>query len=136
MWEFLLLCLVFETKHLLADFVVQTKYMLGKFNAVGWAGPLAAHCGLHAGMTLVIALWFNPALWWLAALDFAIHFAMDWFKASPRMLGRYKYLCPSEHATASAEQKRADKLFWVTLGFDQYIHHLTNFLIVALLITL
>jgi hypothetical protein len=136
MWELILLCLVFETKHLIADFVFQTKYMLGKFNATGWTGPLAAHCGVHAVATLVIMLWFSPALWWLVLVDFAIHFALDWIKANPKLLGRYKMLGPRDHATATLEQKRGDKLFWLLLGIDQYAHRLTNFLLIVLLLTL
>ncbi len=74
----------------------------------------------------------------LSLLDFAIHFAMDRIKAlQPRMLGRCAEESRSHEAwpTATDEQKRGNKLFWLSLGFDQYVHHLTNLLIAWILIS-
>lgn len=135
-WKLLVLWLVFDTKHYLADFVFQNKYMLGKFNPTGWVKPLAAHCLVHATFTLAICLVVNPSLSWLAVVDFVVHFIMDRIKASPKLLGRFKSLCPNEFATATPEQKRHDRYFWLALGFDQYVHHLTNLGIAAALMLL
>ena len=63
-------------------------------------------------MTLAAVLYYNPACWWLAALDFGIHFTMDRLKAGPRYLGRF-------HDVRS-------KAYWVSFGIDQMIHHLTH----------
>lgn len=120
-WLFLLLVL-FQVKHFLADYVFQNVYMLQKSRA-GWdfAPPLAIHCGVHAAMTLAIVLWWNPACWWLAILDFAVHFTMDRIKAGPRYLGRFSDL--------------TSKSYWVAFGFDQMVHHLTHIYIIWVLYT-
>lgn len=131
----LLLWLAFDLKHFIADFVLQNNYMQGKFRQTGWALPLALHCLMHALCTLAIVCFINPSMWWLSLLDFAIHFTMDRIKSSPRMLGRYKSLCPHDMPTATAQQKRDNKIFWLSLGFDQYVHHLTNLLIAWILIS-
>lgn len=130
----LLLWLAFDLKHFIADFVLQNEYMQGKFRQTGWAAPLALHCLMHALCTLAIVCFVNPSMWWLALLDFTIHFTMDRIKASPRMMGRYKNLCSHDMPTATAEQKRSMKMYWLSLGFDQYVHHLTNLLIAWLLV--
>lgn len=133
----LLLWLVFETKHYIADYVWQTEYMLRKFLPTGWERPLAAHCLVHAGLTLAICLFVNPALAvGLALLDFVVHFAMDRVKASPRLLGRYKSLCASEFKDASKRQMRDNRRYWLAMGFDQYVHHVTNLAIVAILVSI
>jgi len=128
-----LLLLVFETKHLFADYLLQGEYMLGKFRRQGWVRPLAAHCAVHALMTLAICLVVRPELFWLAAVDFGIHFVMDRVKASPDLLGRYKALSAREMPTATAEERRGNRYFWWSLGFDQYVHQLTSLAIVACL---
>ena len=131
--QIIMLLLSFETKHLFADFFLQGEYMLGKFRRHGWALPLAAHCGVHAVITLAICLLVRPELFWLAGADFAIHFVMDRVKASPDLLGRYKALSAREMAAATPEERRGNKFFWWSLGFDQYIHQLTSLAIVACL---
>lgn len=117
------LLILFQLKHFLADYPLQGKYMLGKFKDSGWVAPLSAHCGVHAFFTLCISLalvsWEYAIA--LACFDFVVHFIMDRVKASPRLLGRY----------APTESK-----FWYALGFDQMVHHLTHYAIVAILIHL
>lgn len=130
-----LLWLAFDLKHFIADFVLQNDYMQGKFRENGWAAPLALHCSMHAFCTLAIVCFIAPSMWWLSLVDFVIHFVMDRIKASPRMLGRYKNLCQHELPAATAEQKKHMKLYWLSMGFDQYIHHLTNLLIAWILVS-
>jgi hypothetical protein len=110
---FLWLLIFFQFKHFFADYVLQNVWMLQKSRA-GWdfVAPLAIHCGVHAALTLAVALYVNSNFWWLAVLDFAVHFTMDRIKAGPRYLGRF-------HDPHS-------KAFWVAFGFDQMIHHLTH----------
>ncbi len=92
--------------------------------------------------------------------DFCVHFAMDRVKASPDLLGRYKALSGKEYGVAtrlarpiplSAENRlsseefwdrveakqqiRGNRLFWLSLGFDQMTHHLTHYAIIAFLVT-
>ncbi len=120
-YTFLLLT-IYQVKHFIADFPLQREYMLRKTRA-GWdfAPPLAVHCAVHAMLTLIIIGIFAPTLWWLAMLDFVVHFIMDRIKSGPKYLGRYNNL----HKPA----------FWSCLGFDQMVHHLTHFYIVFELVT-
>lgn len=119
-----LLLVIFQLKHLVADYFLQGKYMLGKFRP-GWdfLGPLLAHVGVHGAFTLAIALAFGAG--WLAPLlalgDMAVHFTMDRIKAGPKYLGRFK-----------PDQKQ----FWWSLGVDQSIHHLTHYWLIWMLIFL
>lgn len=113
----LLLLFVFEAKHWLADFLLQTRYMLGKF-AADWSFvvPLTAHVSVHTTMTMAICWVVDPALWPLAVFDGVSHFVIDRIKAGPRWLGRF-----DNPRTAA---------FWWALGADQAAHHLVHYYIV------
>jgi hypothetical protein len=118
-WMMALLAIVMATKHYIADFLFQTKWIAhGKECARGWFMPLLTHVLGHAALTLAIALVVAPRLWWLALADFAIHFVIDRGKG---------LLCRSAHLGPD------DKTFWLLLGFDQYLHQITNILIAAAL---
>ena len=144
---------VFQIKHFLADYPLQTPYMLGKFQSgIGFVKPLAAHCGVHAAFTFMIVMMWNAEEYdrltvalLLAGFDFVIHFVMDRIKASPDMMGHWKALSASEYrqtVTAGAHWKkgairelaelklRHNKYFWWALGFDQMVHHLTDYVII------
>lgn len=87
----------------------------------------------------------------LAAIDFSVHFLMDRVKASPRLMGRWKALSRSEYLEVQETLDRADtsfevaadmeryqrgnKFFWWALGFDQMVHHLTHYYVIAVLLT-
>lgn len=117
-----ILMVVFQIKHFLADYPLQFPYMLRKFSPKwDFVLPLTLHCGVHAFFTLVICLILQPALWWLAILDFGVHFVMDRLKSGPRYLGRFNDM-----------QKSG---YWIAFGFDQLIHHLTHIYIVWVLVT-
>ncbi|WP_457108560.1 DUF3307 domain-containing protein [Methylobacterium sp. P5_C11] len=109
---FALLVFAFEVKHLAADFFFQTNWMAqGKQRPSGWLAPLCAHTGLHGLGTLLIALAVQPALWWLALVDFAIHTAIDRGKA---LAGQRMRLPPT------------DARFWWLVGIDQFLHQVTH----------
>ena len=114
------LIIFFQVKHFIADFVLQNVWMLQK-SRPSWdfALPLAIHCGVHALATLAVVLWLAPSLWWLAILDFVVHFVMDRIKAGPRYLGRFTDV--------------RGKAFWVSFGLDQMVHHLTHLYIAYLI---
>lgn len=121
--EFVFLLLaVFQVKHFLGDYVLQTGWMVrGKSRAgPSFVFPLSIHVLVHAVMTLAIVLIVNRDLWFLAFLDFSVHFIMDRVKSGPRFLGRY---------TDTTKQS-----FWIPLGFDQMVHHLTHYAIIFLLL--
>lgn len=113
----IVLLVIFQAKHYVADFPLQREYMLRK-TLEGWSflAPLALHCCVHAAITLMIVFYVNPALWWLVVVDFVTHFVMDRIKAGPRYLGRYN------DVTKPA--------FWNCFGFDQMVHHLTSYFII------
>lgn len=154
---------IFQFKHFVADFPLQGEYMLGKFKP-DWdfIPPLASHCLVHAlftyWVTLVVAWSFWLAVG-MAALDFTTHFIMDRIKAGPRYLGRFKPLVPDDYRNmkfiagfkvidkdgvegpapevARAARRRLDgnKYFWWSLGFDQLVHHLNDYLIIYIILT-
>lgn len=119
-WIFGLLVL-FQVKHFLADFPLQGEYMLHKVDG-GWKFllPLTLHCLVHGVLTLAIVLAVRPQLWWLAVLDFTVHFIMDRIKSGPKYLGRY--------------DNKSKPAYWNVLGFDQMVHHITSFYIIWVLI--
>jgi hypothetical protein len=150
---------LFQFKHFVADYLLQNEYMLGKFKETDWVKPLAAHCGVHALFTFFILLVLCPWLsftiiLFLTILDFVIHFVMDRIKASPKMLGKFQSLTKADfeghgdvvkHWTEKGEEyegwvtdlskkweqrKKSNKFFWISLGVDQLVHHLTHELIV------
>ncbi len=115
------LVVIYQFKHFLADYLFQHNYMLKKIRP-DWdfIWPLALHCTVHAVFTLSICLFYRPELWWLAFLDFGIHFITDRFRSGPTYLGRFNDINQS--------------IFWWILGFDQMIHHLTHLLIIWMLL--
>jgi hypothetical protein len=159
----LLLLVLFQLKHFLADYPLQTAYMLGKFGPQGWVKPLALHAFVHAMFTdvliggyLVLTRPERPLLWALGTacalgtLDFAVHFTMDRIKASPQLLGRYKALSGKEWMRAKKVVEspgsdiarlfaegdlRGNTRFWWSLGLDQMVHHLTDIAVIAIAVT-
>jgi hypothetical protein len=112
---------IYQVKHFLADFLFQHNYMLKKIRP-DWdfIWPLALHCSVHGVMTLAIVVVFRFEMWWLAIVDFVVHFLMDRFRSGPKYLGRFNDINKS--------------IFWWILGMDQMIHHLTHILIIWLLL--
>lgn len=131
-----LLLVIFQIKHYLADYPLQTPYMLRKF-LPNWQFvlPLAAHSGVHALFTFLIAMLIKSELAiQLAFFDFAVHFTVDRIKADPGLLGRFKALSAKEFPTATEEQKKHNNYFWFALGADQFMHHITHYIIIYFLL--
>ena len=104
---FLYLLIAYQIKHWVADYPLQTEYMLGKFSPTPtiWLPALSLHALVHSLGTALIVSWalffsqrIHTNLWcWsvivgAALFDFVIHFTMDRVKASASMLGRFKQL--------------------------------------------
>jgi hypothetical protein len=107
------LYVAFVVKHLLADFLFQTPWMVnGKEQRENWLAPLATHAGVHGAMTLVLMLAFLPSLWWLGPVDVVIHGLIDRGKA---LVNRRCGLTMKDSA------------WWWLIGFDQALHALTHF---------
>lgn len=107
-----------QFKHLLADFWWQSDWMIRHKGRFGHPGGIA-HSGLHAGLTAAIlwALALPTALVaLLAAVEFVLHYLIDWVKARH-----------AERAGAGPEDPR----FWRALGFDQWAHQMTYLALAA-----
>lgn len=117
--EIFILLIVFQIKHLIADFPLQNEYMLGKFKrGKDFILPLVAHAGVHFVFTFFIVFFFKFDIMLaltLALFDFCTHFIIDRIKASPDLLGRWN---PSQ------------KMFWNMIGVDQMCHHLVHYSII------
>jgi hypothetical protein len=132
------LLFIFQVKHVLADYFLQGRYMLGKFKPFpDYILPLMAHVAVHAGFTFLIGLafgchWLDASR--LAIIDLTVHFIMDRIKASPKLLGRYKALSKPEYLLSmfnnDSKAMKSNTYFWWALGFDQFIHHLTHYYII------
>ncbi len=112
---------LFALKHYLADFVLQTNWIArGKEARSGWLIPLLAHVATHAGMTLAIVMAVDPRVWWIALVDGLAHFAIDRGKSLLAQRTNWAF---------------EDARFWWLLGFDQFLHQLTNIGVAVLLVS-
>jgi hypothetical protein len=122
LWTVCAVLLAFVFKHFVADFLLQTSWIAhGKERVTGWFLPLAVHVCCHAALTLVIAFAVAPRLWWLALVDLAIHALIDRGKSVAGHVGKWK---PNDGG------------FWWLMGFDQFLHHVTNIGLTAALFVL
>ena len=102
----------FAIKHFLADFVLQTAWMVREKGVYGRPGGLV-HAGWHAVLSLILLLACEvPAGLTLALVgaEWVIHYHIDYAKES---FSRRIRKTPADHG------------FWITLGFDQMLHQLT-----------
>jgi hypothetical protein len=143
------LLVIYQLKHLCADYFFQGRYMLGKFRDHGWVLPLLAHVAVHGAMTFGIAVLAGK--WQLALplmlFDSTVHFIMDRIKAGKKYLGRFKALSANEYIQNTVlargnpdaqvwakKEIKSNIFFWFSLGFDQMIHHLTHYTCIAALL--
>ena len=122
LWPFCAVLLAITVKHFVADFLLQTNWIArGKERGKGWLAPLTVHVLCHAVLTLGLALVLAPRLWWLAAVDFAIHITVD----------RCKTLVAHRGGWLMTQAQ-----FWWLMGCDQWLHQVTNIGIAAAFFTL
>lgn len=102
----------FCIKHWVADYLLQTAKMVREKGHYGRIGGLQ-HAGVHAICTFFVLLAFGlpvQAALVFAAIEYIVHYHIDFGKETlSRRLG----------------DTPADHRFWVVLGFDQMLHHLT-----------
>lgn len=112
----LAIVLMLTIKHFVADFVIQTDWMIAEKGSYGKVGGIV-HAAVHGFFTLAILIVFAPwaAVYW-AFVDFVLHYHIDWAKM--KVGEKYGYT-------------PADKQFWVWIGVDQMLHYLTYILIAA-----
>ncbi len=104
--------LLFQLKHLVADFALQTPAMIRAKGQYGRPGGLL-HAAIHVLASAPILVWIGigiPLLLGLLAAEFVLHYHIDWGK----------------ERLARAVPLRPDRwLFWFVLGADQALHQLT-----------
>ncbi len=99
-----ILLILFQLKHFIADYPLQTEYMLGKFrDDWGFFKPLFIHCLVHWIFTYFIVFSYTHNIELsgsLAAFNAIIHFFMDRIKAGKRYMGRWKPVTTTEYINA------------------------------------
>lgn len=106
----LLLLFLFFIKHYIVDFLLQSEWMV-KNKATNFK-VLLLHAGEHALATGLILIGFTtlPIVLLVMIAELIIHTSIDYFKANPRFLGKYK---------------PPGVMFFNLLGLDQLLHYLT-----------
>lgn len=120
MIDYTLLYIAFFIKHFLADFPLQTQWMIREKGHWGKLGGIV-HSGVHAILTVAVLSLFSiePTVAASAgALDFVSHYHIDGLKM---YVGNKTGWTPS------------DNQFWIAIGLDQLFHYLTYALIVHFL---
>lgn len=108
----LLAFLLFQIKHLLADFVLQTEKMVDEKGYYGRRGGLQ-HAAIHVVASAPIVIWLSPGVAALATVlvaEFVVHYHID--------------LC-KEKIGWRLRLEHADRGFWVAMGIDQFLHQCT-----------
>lgn len=113
------LCLIgLFVKHFICDFPLQSfQWMYRNKGTYLHPGGLV-HAGIHGiGTFFTLALFTNISTGLYCALaDCLVHYHIDWAKMN---IGRRYDLQPNN-----------SERFWILLGFDQLLHHLTYFALV------
>lgn len=108
----LLLLFGLELKHYIADYVLQTGWMIsqkGNFLATGGY----AHAGLHAVLSAIVLLIARvplPALATISLAEFVVHYLVDFAKV---YYGR------------GVDPDENPQRFWALHGLDQLFHQIT-----------
>lgn len=108
-----------QTKHFLADFVLQTPYMLQSRSTYGHPGGIL-HGLVHGLGSALVFLCVPVTLVWLLALilcETVVHYHIDWLK--DKISNKMKW----------APENRD---FWIAHGLDQLLHQATYIAMVAL----
>lgn len=111
--DILYLYLAFRAKQLTGDFLLSSWSARDKskpFNKGGFKA-LCIHVGVHAACAFIVLIIFAPQFWWLAIVDFVIHFWIDKGKAELNNKMGWTY---------------NDNAYWRLFGIDQEAHNLTH----------
>jgi hypothetical protein len=111
---------LFEVKHFVCDFVLQTAYQYRNKGIYGHPAGFV-HAGLHAAGSLPAVLIMTETLWLIAAIlaaEFAVHYHVDWLKEQIN----------KRHALTFNDAR-----YWSVFGADQLIHQMSYVVILGLL---
>ena len=104
-------------KHFICDFPLQANPWMYRNKGTYMHPGGIAHAGLHGLGTLMVLVPFIGSLSMLyAAIDMLVHYHVDWAKMN--VSKRYDL------------QPNNSERFWILLGFDQLLHHITYFVII------
>ncbi len=104
-------------KHFVCDFPLQANPWMYRNKGIYMHPGGIAHAGIHAlGTLLVLAPFIGSASVFYAIIDMLVHYHIDWAKMN--VSKRYDL------------QPNNSERFWILLGFDQLLHHITYFVIV------
>ena len=104
-------------KHFVCDFPLQIWPWMYRNKGTYMHPGGVAHAGIHAlGTLLVLAPFVGSASVVYAGADMLVHYHIDWAKMN--VSKRYDL------------QPNNSERFWILLGFDQLLHHITYFAIV------
>lgn len=112
--------LVFQLKHFLCDFVLQTKFQVQTKKIYGHYGGFI-HAGLHALTTIPALMVLSAsagAIVFIVTAEFVVHYHVDWAKGQ---IDDRMGWTPQDNA------------HWALFGFDQLVHQLTYVCIIAYL---
>jgi hypothetical protein len=104
-------------KHFICDFPLQANPWLYRNKGTYMHPGGIAHACIHAlGTLLVLAPFIGSLSMLYAAIDMLVHYHIDWAKMN--ISKRYDL------------QPNNSERFWILLGFDQLLHHITYFAII------
>ncbi len=111
---------LFQTKHLICDYMLQTPFQYLNKGKYGHPGGII-HAGIHMLGSIPAIVLFGPTLGLVAALlamEFAVHYHVDWLK---------------EQITKRRGLSHSGALFWAVFGADQFLHQMTYLAMLAVL---
>ena len=120
--EALVLVILFNVKHVLGDFVLQSSNMAIGKGKENWefVSPLSFHCLVHVILSaIVIVLFMDVKYLWFLPTEFVVHFFIDRLKSGPKYGGRFS-------------MTKEPRFFWLLFGLDQFLHQCTYILFIFL----
>ena len=112
---------LFELKHFVCDFVLQTAYQYRNKGTYGHPGGLL-HAGLHTAGSLPAILALQAAgglAAWILAAEFFVHYHVDWSK---------------EQINKRYALNFNNNAYWSVFGADQLLHQMTYVVMLAVLV--
>jgi len=111
---------LFETKHFVCDFLLQTRFQKQNKGRYGHPGGLV-HAGLHAigSLPAILLLTLSPLpIAGIVLAEFVVHYHIDWLKMTVLRRRGLGY---------------DDGLYWAVFGADQFLHQMMYVVILAAL---
>jgi hypothetical protein len=104
-------------KHFICDFPLQAYAWMYRNKGTYLHPGGIAHAATHAiGTLIILAPFIGGAAVLYALIDMLVHYHIDWAKMN---VNKHYDLQPN-----------TSERFWILLGFDQLLHHITYFAIV------